>query len=103
VQDLQQSTYSVTSVQTESDSFAPSAAAPTTAPPSTSPTTVPVHERVIHAPPVEMAFKPSGHGRSSSNWFPWFMVGAGGIVALALLWAGRRSRQSLSETIEEMT
>jgi hypothetical protein len=98
--DLQQSTYSINGIDTESDSYLAQADAPSPTAPTT---TVPVHEKITHAPPVVSAFKPIPHGRPTSSWFPWFMVGAGGIAALTLLWIGRRSRQTSDEATEEQT
>jgi hypothetical protein len=108
VADLAQSTYAVTSTSTESDSFAP-AVSPSMASPSTStssvpPTTLPVKETYrVHTPRVDVALKSRPGVQSVSSRLPLLMVVVGIMVAMMLLWAGRRSRKRFSESSEEST
>jgi hypothetical protein len=79
-------------------------ASPSTSTSSVPPTTLPVKETYrVHTPRVDVALKSRPGVQSVSSRLPLLMVVVGIMVAMMLLWAGRRSRKRFSESSEEST
>jgi hypothetical protein len=113
VQALAGSTYAVTSTSVVSQSFDNTVASASSSTPSSAPsppiTTTPASTplRKHDGKPghrIQAALKTRVGDRTvSSSQFPLFIVALGAVVAIAVLWMGRRSRKAIHEITEEQT